>query len=116
MRLGFAALILAASGLQAATLVSSSQNGNLVSLQLSDGSAQVEWLSDSSFRFTRGWSGAVPKASAKSAESISLKISDTPSELIIATKHLLVTIAKRGVLVRVAEPDATPIMSDVSEV
>src|SRR5207248_1198286 len=61
-------------------------------------------------------SGAFPKASAKSAESISLKISDTPSELIIATKHLLVTIAKRGVLVRVAEPDATPIMSDVSEV
>src|SRR6202040_3696152 len=51
----------------------------------------------------------------KSAEPIPLKIGDTPDALTIASKYLLLTIAKRGVLVRVAEPDATPIMSDLSE-
>ena len=115
MRLGLAALFLSASLLPAATLVSSSHDGNLVLLQLSDGSAQVEWLSDSSFRFTRSWGDAVGQAPAKSAQPTPLKIGDTPDALTIATKYLLVTIAKRGVLVRVAEPDATPIMSDSSE-
>ena len=115
MKLGFGALILAANVLPAATLVSSSQDGNLVFLQLSDGNAQVEWLSDSSFRFTRRWERTVPPAAGKSAEPIPLKINDTPESLTIATKYLLLTIARRGVLVRVAEPDGTPIMSDLSE-
>jgi hypothetical protein len=88
-------------------LVSSSHDGNLIALQLSDGSARVEWLSDSSFRFTRGWGRALPPAAGKSAQPIPLKISDTPDALTISTKFLLVTIAKRGVLVRSAEPDAT---------
>jgi len=115
MRVGIAALILGASAVPAATLVSSSHEGNLVILQLSDGSAQVEWLSDSSFRFSRSWGGPVSLGPIKSAQPISLNISDTPDALTIATKYLLLTIAKRGVLVRVAEPDATPIMSDLSE-
>jgi hypothetical protein len=115
MRLGLAALLLSASVLPAATLVSSSHNGNLVLLQLSDGTARVEWLSDSSFRFTRSWDRTVSQARAKSAQPIPLKIGDTPDALTIATKFLLLTIAKRGVLVRVAEADATPIMSDLSE-
>ena len=115
MRLGLAALFLSTSVLPAATLVSSSHDGNLVRLQLSDGSAQIEWLSDSSFRFTRRWDRTVPQAPAKSAQPIPLKIGDTPDTLTIATKYLLLMIAKRGVLVRVAEPDSTPIMSDLSE-
>jgi Glycosyl hydrolases family 31 len=115
MRLGLAALLLSASLLPAATLVSSSQNGNLVVLQLSDGSAQVEWLSDSSFRFTRRWERTAPETQAKGVQPIALKIGDNPDALTIATKYLLLTIAKRGVLVGVAEADATPIMSDLSE-
>jgi Glycosyl hydrolases family 31 len=115
MRLGIAALMLGASALPAATLVSSSHDGNLVLLQLSDGSARVEWLSDSSFRFSRVWGRSGLQAPAKSAQPIPLKVSDTPEALTIATKYLLLTIAKRGVLVRVAEPDTTPIMSDSSE-
>ena len=115
MKLGLAALILGASALPAATLVGSSHEGNFVFLQLSNGSGQVEWLSDSSFRFTRTWERPVPHPSNKGAELVSLKISETPDALTIATKYLLLTIAKRGVLVRVAEPDATPILSDLSE-
>jgi hypothetical protein len=115
MRSGLAALILSTSVLRAATLVSFSHDRNLVSLQLSDGSAQVEWLSDSSFRFSRGWDRSATHRPGKATEGIPLKISDTPETLTIATKYLLLTIAKRGVLVRVAEPDATPIMSDASE-
>ena len=115
MRLGLSALLLSVRLLPAATLVSSSHEGNLVHLQLSDGSAQLEWLSDSSFRFTRNWGHRTEQAPAKNAAPIPFKIDNIPNALTIATKYLLVTIAKRGVLVRVAEPDATPIMSDLSE-
>lgn len=115
MRLGFVALILGTSTLPAATLVSSSQDGNVVFLQLSVGGAQVEWLSDSSFRFSRSWDGSHLQKPVEALQPIPLKISDNPDSLTIGTKYLLLTIAKRGVMVRVAEPDATPIMSDASE-
>ena len=109
------ALILSASVLPAATLVSSSSDKNVVFLRLSDGSAQVEWLSDSTFRFSRRWGASAAQTPAKSTESVALKIRDNPDSLTVATKYLLLTIAKRGVLVRVAEADDTPIMVDASE-
>src|SRR5262249_8259408 len=93
---------------------SSFHQGNSVFLRISDGSGQIEWLSDSSFRFTRRWDGSFTKGPDMAA-SIGLKISDTPDSLKIATKYLLLTIAKNGVMTRVAEPDGTIIMADASE-
>jgi hypothetical protein len=115
MSCALVALFLSASVLPAATLVSSSSDKNLVFLRLSDGSAQVEWLSDSSFRFSRRWGASAAQTPAKSTEAVPLKITDDPDSLTLATKYLRLTIAKRGVLVLVAEADDTPIMVDASE-
>jgi alpha-glucosidase (family GH31 glycosyl hydrolase) len=115
MSCALVALLLSASALPAATVLSSSRDKNVVFLQLSDGSAQAEWLSDSSFRFSRRWGASAAQTSAKSTESVPLKITDNPDSLTVATKYLRLAIAKRGVLVRVAEADDTPIMVDASE-
>jgi alpha-glucosidase (family GH31 glycosyl hydrolase) len=116
LRRTLSALFVAAGILPAATLVSSSRQGNSLYLKLSDGTAQVEWLSDSTFRFSRSWDGSLGQRPAANPRALNLKISDTPESLTIATKYLLMTIAKNGVKVRVAEPDGAPIMADVSEV
>jgi len=108
--------MLAASVLPGATLVNSFHEGNSVFLRLNDGAAQIEWLSESSFRFSRSWDGSFTRGPDKHPESINLKISETPEFLKIATKYLLVTISKTGILARVAESDGTTIMADATEV
>src|SRR5207245_5485980 len=52
------ALILATGALSGATLARSFREGNSIFLQLSDGTAKIEWLNDSSFRFSRWWEGS----------------------------------------------------------
>jgi hypothetical protein len=108
-------LILTAGALSGATLAKSFREGNSIFLQLSDGTAKIEWLNDSSFRFSRWWEGSWVEGPPINPQSIGLKITETADSLKIASKFLLVTIAKRGVLARVAEPDGTPLMTDSSE-
>jgi hypothetical protein len=108
-------LILAANALPGASLVKSFREGNSLFLQLTDGTAQIEWLNDSSFRFSRRWEGTWIEGPQIRPQSINLKISDTPDSLKVATKFLLMTIAKHGVMLRVAEPDGVTIMADASQ-
>ena len=109
------ALLAAAGALPAATLLSSFHEGNSLFLRLSDGTAQVDWLSDSSFHFTRRWDGNFVRSAARTGKAVDFKSSDTPQSLQIKTKYLTLTISKAGALVRVAEPDGTPIMTDITE-
>jgi hypothetical protein len=115
LKLTVLALILAASALPGATLVKSFREGNTIFLQLSDGTAKIEWLNDSSFRYSRWWEGSWVEGPLINPQSIGLKISETPDSLKIASKYLLVAIAKQGVLAHVAEPDGTTIMADAGE-
>jgi len=108
-------LILSAATLPGGTLSKSFREGNSIFLQLSDGTAKIEWLNDSSFRFSRWWEGSWVEGPPVNPQSIGLRISETADSLRIASKYLLVTIAKHGVLARVAEPDGTPLMTDISE-
>jgi hypothetical protein len=109
------ALIFAAGGLHGATLGKSFREGNSIFLQLSDGTAKIEWLNESSFRFSRWWEGSWVEGPQINPQSIGLKISETADSLKISSKYLLVTIAKRGILAHVAEPDGTPLMDDSTE-
>src|SRR5258708_2379950 len=109
------ALILTAGALPGATLSKSFREGNSIVLQLSDGTAKIEWLNDSSFRFSRWWAGSWVEGPRINPQSIGLKIGETADSLKIASKYLLVTIAKHGVLAHVAEPDGTPLMDDSTE-
>jgi hypothetical protein len=108
-------LCLAAGVLPAATVVSSSREGNSFFLQLSEGTAQVDWLSDSSFHFSRRWDAVNLRTPVRKQEAVDFKLTDTPASLRVATKYLILTIPKTGVRVQVAEADGTPIMTDAGE-
>ena len=110
-----AILLAAASALPAATVTSHFREGNTIFLRLSDGSAQVEWLSESSFRFSRSWDGNFVRGPAANPEPVLLNVSETPDFLEIAAKYVVLTIAKNGVLVRTAEPNGATMMADASE-
>jgi hypothetical protein len=109
-------LILSAGFLPGATLSHSFREGNTVFLEISDGTAQIEWLSESSFRFSRRWEGAWVEGPAIRPQTIDLKIGSTADALSITSKYLKVTITKHGVLVHVDESDGKPLMADASEV
>jgi hypothetical protein len=108
-------LILTATALPGATLGKSFREGNSIFLELSDGTAKIEWINDSTFRFSRWWEGSWVQGPEINPQSIGLKISETADSLKIASKYLLVTIRKRGVLAHVSEPDGTPLMADATE-
>jgi len=109
-------LLLAATTLGAATLTSSFREGNTVFLRLSDGTAQVEWLSDSSFRFSRNWDGNFVWGLAANPQPVVVSVTETADSLVISSKYVALTIAKQGVIVSTAEPNGAVIMSDASEV
>lgn len=109
-------LLLAATTLGAASLTSSFREGNTIFLRLSDGTAQVEWLSDSSFRFSRNWDGNFVRGPAANPQPVVVSVTETADSLVISSKYVALTIAKQGVLVSTAEPNGAVIMSDASEV
>ena len=93
-------LLAAATALPAATVNSHFREGNSIFLRLSDGSAQVEWLSESSFRFSRTWDGNFLRGPAANPEPVPINVRETPEFLEIAVKYVVLTIAKTGVLLR----------------
>jgi len=111
----FGILLLAATPLAAATLISSFREGNTIFLRLSDGSAQIEWLTDSSFRFTRNWDGNFVRGPAWNPQPVVVSVNETADSLAVSSKYFTLTISKQGVLVSTAEPNGAVIMSDVSE-
>jgi len=108
-------LLLAATTLGAASLTSSFREGNTIFLRLSDGTAQVEWLSDSSFRFSRNWDGDFVRGPAANPQPVVVSVTETADSLVVSSKYVTLTIAKQGVLVQAAEPNGGVIMSDASE-
>jgi hypothetical protein len=108
--------LLLAGAAHAATVVSFSREGNSLLLRLSDGTAQVDWLSDSSFRFSRRWDQSFSARDPRGRAAVDFQVSDTTQSVRAATKYLTLTIARTGLRALVAEPDGTPIMADASEV
>ena len=100
---------------RAATLVSSFREGNTIFLRLSDGAAQVEWVSESSFRFTRRWDGNFVRRPALNLKPVVVSLSDTTESLLLSAKYVTLKISKNGVLLHTSESNGAVIMSDASE-
>lgn len=113
-RCAAAALLLAwqASG---ATLLSHERRGNVAALRLSEGAAEIEWLSASSFRFRRTFAGTLPAAAPAGRERIPIGVQETAREVVFATRYLRLRLSKAGVLVKVAKQDGTVLMEDLTE-
>src|SRR5262249_52349816 len=105
----------ACSALGAATLDRWVREGNTVYLDLSEGTAKVEWITDSAFRFTRVWDRTVPRTAPLSSRLVDLRISETAAALRIEARYITLTLDKRGVLAHVADAGGAPVMDDASE-
>ncbi len=98
-----------------ATLLSFAAQGNRIEFKLDHGSAELTWVSDSTFRFRRSLDGALPTAEWNPPNAVAVKIDDLPGAVRLRSKRIEVSIQKRGLLVSVNGPDGQPVMTDVSE-
>ena len=98
-----------------ATLLAFAPHGNRIDLQLDHGSADITWLSGSTFHFRRSLDGQLAPFKEKVADPVSVKIDDLPGSLRITSNYLEVTLQKHGLLVRVRRLDGTPLAADLTE-
>jgi alpha-glucosidase (family GH31 glycosyl hydrolase) len=98
-----------------ATLLSHQRRGNVIELRLSEGAAEIEWLSSSSFRLRRALAGVLPQAARAGYEAVALEVADGPGELVFTTRHVQLRVRKPGVLLKVTKLDGTPLMQDLTE-
>jgi hypothetical protein len=98
-----------------ATLLASVPHGNRIELQLDRGSAEMLWVTPSTFRFRRTLDGFLPELQAQNRDPVEVEIDDTPCAVRLRTKFLDIAIQKHGVLVRVRRVDGVPLMTDLTE-
>src|ERR1039457_5020378 len=98
-----------------ATLLSFAPHGNRIDLQLDRGSAQILFLTGTSFHFRRALDGALAAAAPELNPPAPIQIDDTPGALLLRTKSLEVAIDKHGLLLLVRSADGEPLMTDLSE-
>ena len=98
-----------------ATLLSFAPQGNRIEFQLDHGSAEMTWVSNSTFHFRRSLDGPLSKLEEKAKDPVSVHIDDTPGALRITTQDLDVTVQKHGLLVRVRKTDGKELSADLSE-
>lgn len=98
-----------------ATLLTATPHGNRVELALDRGSAELVWLSPSTFRFRRVLEGDLPKSDSPTRDLVPIEISDSPTAVKLRSHEIEVTIRKKGALVSVQRFDGAPLMEDLSE-
>ncbi len=70
------------------------REGDAFRLKLSDGHADIDWISAQSFRFRRDWLAEPVQRSPSSVDAIPLRVAETPAILEIKSKALILTVAK----------------------
>jgi hypothetical protein len=102
-----------------ATLLSFAPHGNRIEFTLDHGSAELQWYSDSTFRFRRTLDGPLAVLSQPDldppAPKTPGKIEDTPGALHIRSESIEVVIQKHGLMVSVLRAKGQPLMKDLSE-
>ncbi|MEK7406624.1 MAG: hypothetical protein AAB225_16095 [Acidobacteriota bacterium] len=107
-------LVLSAAELFAAGIFSYARQGNIFTFKLADGSAELEWISASSFRFCRRWQAAAEKPRPISEDAVAVAVSDLDARLELATKYLKVEVAKEGLLLKVRDGAGALLAADAA--
>ena len=97
------------------TLLSHEQRGNVINLRLNEGTAEIEWLTPSSFRLRRAMAGLLPHVPRAEREAVALEVTDAPGELVFTTRYVRLRVRKPGLLLKVTKRDETPVMEDLTE-
>ena len=97
------------------TLLAAVPHGNRLELQLDRGSAELVWVSPSSFHFRRSLDGPLRPNEDVAHEQVDFTTEDTADRLRLRTKHIDVAIGKQGLKLSVRKADGTPLMIDLTE-
>jgi hypothetical protein len=97
-----------------ATLLGIAAHGNRVELRLDRGSAELVWLTPSTFHFRRVLDGALRPAEETAREPFTMQTEDAPDELHVRSRLLDVVIRKSGVTLRVDRMGGGTLLADVT--
>ena len=98
-----------------ATLLSFAPHGNRIELRLDHGSADITWLSNSTFHFRRTLDGPLRDYQERVTNPVHVRIDDLPGAIRITSTYIEVTIQKHGLLVSVRKGDGTALSTDLTE-
>ena len=98
-----------------ATLLAFLPHGNRIELQLDRGSAELIWITPSTFHFRRVLNGPLHPSAEAAHEPVVLTTEDTGDAVRLRSRLIEVTLEKQGVKVGVRRLDGTPLMMDLSE-
>jgi hypothetical protein len=97
-----------------ATLLSFAPHGNKVELRLDRGSAELVWLTPSTFHFRRVLDGPLRPLDETPREAFAMQTEDTAAEIHIRSRLLDVAIRKSGLTLRVSRANGTPLLLDLT--
>lgn len=95
----------------AADLLSHDRIGDRISLQLSEGSADLTWITDASFRFRRTWTGQLGGVAGPPGDA-HVTVRDEPAALLVSTNKLQVRLLKHNLLLAITDTRGTPLLID----
>jgi len=98
-----------------ATLLSFAHHGNRVEFQLDHGSAELVWITPSTFRFRRALEGPLAEIKIEDRGAVSIKIEETSGRVTVRSPLLEVSLEKSGLLAHVRRNDGTALLADLSE-
>ena len=98
-----------------ATLLALLPHGNRIELQLDRGSAELIWITPSTFHFRRVINGPLHPSAEAAHEPVALTMEDTGGQVRMRSRLVEVTIEKQGVKVSARKLDGTPLLLDLSE-
>jgi hypothetical protein len=99
----------------AATLLAFLPHGNRIELQLDRGSAELTWITPSTFHFRRVLNGPLHPSEEAVHEPVALTTEDTGGQLRMRSRMVEIAIGKQGLKVSVRRLDGTPLMVDLTE-
>src|SRR5215471_6394006 len=97
-----------------ATLLSFAPHGNKVELRVDRGSAELVWLTPSTFHFRRVLDGPLRPLEETPREAFAMQTEDAAAEIHIRSRLLDVAIRKSGLTLRVNRANGTPLLLDLT--
>ncbi|MCX6631424.1 MAG: hypothetical protein NTW28_27745 [Candidatus Solibacter sp.] len=98
-----------------ASLLALLPHGNRIELQLDRGSAELTWITPSTFHFRRVLSGPLHPTTEAAHEPVAIATEDTDSQVRLRSRLIEVTIGKQGLKVSVRKLDGTLLLLDLSD-
>ena len=90
------------------------KEGNFYRFRLPDGNAEIEWISSSSFRMARSWTGPLPRTRPLQNDPVQVTQSNATTATRLKTKYVDVEIDTQTLAMKVKDKDGKLILTDAA--